>query len=792
MIAQRQGRQPGQAVPKVFGPPARKQTWQSPTVAHQPQLSPDDPPGRGDGPGQPANLVPATTVSFLLAVMTFAVFARALGNGFVNFDDTTYVTRNPQVQAGLTWKGTAWAFTTTCAANWHPLTWLSLQLDQQLYGLDPRGYHLTSVLIHCGNAVLAFLVLRSMTGSLWRSAIVAALFAVHPLRVESVAWVSERKDVLSVFFGLLTLLAYAWYAKRPGLGRYALVVLPFALGLLAKPMLVTLPCVLLLLDYWPLGRLAPAASGPPGGERFPACRLGRLLWEKVPLFVLAAASSVLTWHAQREGEAVQSLEALPAAARIGNALISYVAYLGKTVWPARLAAFYPHPHAGLSWAQAPAAGLLLAALTAAAVMAWRWRPYLIVGWLWYLGVLVPVLGLIQVGPQAMADRYTYLPHLGLFLLATWGIADLAGRWHARGVAVALAAALLVVFMACTWVQVGYWHDTVTLWTHTIAATRENGPAERLLGWELLERERFTAATRHFREALRLQPAEAQNHFALGYALEKQGEPEEALEYFRTAYQLDPGHDILRHRFAESANNLGGLLMKQGKPQEAAEHFREALDVDPDLGAAHYNLGVLLTAQGRPGQAIDHYHAALRDDPPQVEVVHYQLGRALAQRQRWAEAAACFRQAARLGFDTWQLHAALAFALQQQDQAGAAATEYQAARRLEPRWRQKANRLAWRLATHPEAGYRDGRWALELAAQACAATRDQDADFLDTLAAAYAETGCFDRAAATVKKALALASSSAGFPKEQVQKMRQRLQLYEKFQPFRDARRPGQA
>jgi Flp pilus assembly protein TadD len=525
------------------------------------------------------------------------------------------VKNNPHVQGAFSAANLTWAWTTTQAANWHPLTWLSLMLDTQLFGKGAWGYHLTNLLLHLANTLLLFGLLRRLTGATLRSALVAALFAVHPLHVESVAWVSERKDVLSTLFGFLTVWAYARYAEAPGLRRYLLVVLGLALSLMAKPMLVTLPFVLLLLDYWPMRRwrLAGAASddGTPPRSAVPA---GWLLLEKLPLLVLSAASSAMTVWAQRHGRAIQELAGLPLPARLSNALVSYVDYLRQTIWPSDLALFYPHPGANLPAWQVAGAALLVLAVTALALWGGRRWPYLLVGWLWYVGTLVPVIGLVQVGFQARADRYTYVPLIGIFLMLSWGLTDLARRWHGREVLACAAGLALICFTAITWSQTRYWHDSVTLWNHTLEVTEGNFIAHNNLGEILTEQGKAAEATRHFREALRIRPDSKEAHNNLGIIFINQGEAAEAIWHLREAVRLEPA-------YSDAHNNLGIALVNQGKAAEATRHFREAVRLKPDNSKYHNNLGGILIRQGKRAEAIQHFREAVRLEPGSREATH---------------------------------------------------------------------------------------------------------------------------------------------------------------------------
>jgi tetratricopeptide (TPR) repeat protein len=576
-----------------------------------------------------------------LAGLTLAAYAPVLGGGyeFLNIDDDEYVTDNPHVRGGLTGPGLGWALTTFHANNWHPLTWVSLQLDAELYGLDPRGYHATNLLLHAANALLLFAALRRLTGATGRSFCVAALFAVHPLHVESVAWVAERKDVLSTLFWMLTLLAYARYAERPGPVRYLPVVLALALGLAAKPMLVTLPCVLLLLDYWPLRRLCrwPEGPSPWGGPAGPA---GRLVAEKLPLFALAAACCVLTFLAQVNTR--HSLN-LPPGVRLANALVSYATYPLQMVWPRDLAAFYPHPRASLGPAAVAGAAVLLAAGTALAWWLRRRRPYVAVGWLWYLGTLVPVIGLVQVGHQAHADRYTYVPLVGLFLLLVWGAGDAVERLRVPRLAAGLgAAAVLAACVGLTRGQLSYWTDSLVLWRHAYAVTPDN-------------------PFPHFGQAL---------------ALEARGQYAEAEEQYRLAVTMRPHPPQFRTAY-------GVFLQKRRRPREARRQFEAALRGNPDDPVAHWHLGVLCDAAGRPEEARRHYAAVLRAQPGNADA-HYNLGMYFQRRRRWDEARRHFAAAARSRPGDAEAHAHLGVVLMMQSRLARAREELARAAELDPR------------------------------------------------------------------------------------------------------------
>ena len=470
---------------------------------------------------------PYILIGVLLAAITVAVFARTSSNGFLLFDDGDYVTNNGAVLSGLTWEGVKWAFQTTMNANRHPLTWISLMADYQVWGLNPTGFHLTNLLLHIANVLLLFAVLSRLTKSPWRSGFVAALFAVHPLHVESVAWVAERKDVLSAFFWMLTMLAYIRCVERPSLARRMLVIVLYALGLMAKPMLVTLPFVLLLLDYWPLRRFKGAGSA-----------FG-LLWEKLPLFGLSAISCYVTLVAQMQGHTVAALELLPFGARAANAVVSYVAYILKTVWPSHLAVVYPHPITTLPEWQVVGSTVLLIAVTFLVVRAARSRPYLAVGWLWYVVTLVPVIGLVQVGDQAMADRYTYIPLIGLFIMAAWGIGEWEkGRVGEREMGVA-AVGVIAALMVVAWIQVGYWHDDFTLNRHGLAVTKGNYQLHLNLACALHQKKEYDEAEREYKEAIRIRPMLIQAHSNLALLYYTRGRYAEAWKEIHECERFGP-------------------------------------------------------------------------------------------------------------------------------------------------------------------------------------------------------------------------------------------------------------
>ncbi len=531
---------------------------------------------------------PVWLLALLLGLVTISIYWPATSHDFVNYDDPDYVTANVHAQSGLTRESIIWAFSNPVVANWHPLTMLSHMLDCQIYGLKPGGHHLTNVLLHGVNTVLVFLFLRRLTGAIWRSAMVAALFGLHPLHVESVAWVAERKDVLSTLFGLLCLMAYARYAEMPKVQSpmskigipasryYWLAWIFFALGLMSKVMLVTVPFVLLLLDYWPLGRFKPSILN------FQPSTIWRLVKEKIPFFALAAVASVVAYAVQQHSGAMQTIEHLPLAARAGNALISYCRYPGKLFWPADLAVFYPYPgHWPLE--QVLLAGGLIIGISVLFFAQRARYPCLLVGWLWYCGTLVPVIGLVQVGGQSMADRYTYIPSLGLLILVIWGVYELTQRWRYQDTASWVAgSAAIVLCIGLTRQQLGYWQDSEALYRHALAVTEHNYLARHNLGIALYRKGQTDEAISQYREALRLKPDYAEAHYNLGAALGKKGLTDEAIIQFQEALRLKPD-------YAEAYNNLGTALGMKGQIDEAILQFQEALRLKPDYAEARHNL-----------------------------------------------------------------------------------------------------------------------------------------------------------------------------------------------------------
>jgi tetratricopeptide (TPR) repeat protein len=519
--------------------------------------------------------------------------------GFVRFDDPMYVSENPHIVNGVTFSALRWAFTSGYAANWHPVTWLSHMADVQVFAFDAGAHHIMNVLLHAVTTALLFGTLFRMTGALWRSAFVAALFGLHPIHVESVAWVAERKDVLSAFFWMLTLWAYVTYVRQPRASRYVWVVVAFALGLMSKPMVVTLPFALLLLDVWPLERFDLGAGW--------WSSVRPLVREKLPLFALSVVSSAITVVVQREGGTVASSVRLPLIERLGNALIAYVAYIGKTLWPLHLAAYYPYPRS-LSTTSVVASALLLVAASLAVMRVRRRHPYLPVGWLWYLGTLIPAIGIVQVGTQAMADRYTYIPLIGIFIILAWGIPDILSRWSWwRIPSAAVATGTLLLCAVIARAQVHYWQSSTTLWMHALDVTTDNYAAHTYYGNALAARGDVERAIAEYTEAIRIRPDYPEAHNNLGPALARQGKIDDAIAQFAEAIRLRP-------MYADARNNLGVALASQGKFNEAIAQYTEALRLDPDHARAHGNLGLALRARGQPADAIREFKIALRMNP----------------------------------------------------------------------------------------------------------------------------------------------------------------------------------
>jgi protein O-mannosyl-transferase len=683
----------------------------------------------------------------LLAAATFAAFAGVLRNGWMLLDDPAYVTENPHVTTGLTLRGLAWFLHEPHGGNWHPLTSLSHMLDVQLFGLAPAGHHAVSLALHLLNVLLLVIVLRRLTGAWWRSLLVGALFGLHPLRVESVAWVAERKDVLSALFFLLTLEAYRRWVARPGVGRYALVVAGLALGLMSKPMLVTLPFVLVLLDVWPLGRLRGGPSAPAlARSSAPARPLAGLLAEKWLLFTLAAVSAVVTFVVQRQSGAVAATATIGLPERVGNAALSCWRYIGMALWPAALSPFYPFP-ASVDPAAVCAAIGGLAAVTALALRQGRGRPYLAIGWFWYLGTLVPVLGLVQVGMQGAADRYTYVPIIGLLVAVVWGVGDLlAGRRSAQRVAAAGVVLVLMALGVATARQVALWKDTRTLFTHAARVTGESVVVEQVLG------SAFEADTQRV----------------------------EAIRHLRRAVELAPGYVDARY-------NLGVVLTREGQTDEAIRQFRRVIELNPAYLEAFYGLGLAAESQGRWDEAAAFYRRVLQQRTDWDYRPLRQLGIVTAQQGHVTEGLELLRRAVALAPADARTHLAMAVALLLLSDRDAEAAEHlRLAVRHAPMNSEALNGLAWLLATSPDAAVRDGREAERLAERAVRTGGGLDPNLLDTQAAAQMAAGQRGAAVATARRALELAERAGADTLASA--IRGRLASYEEGRAWVDSAR----
>ena len=757
------------------------------------------------------------TLSGFLLLAVGLVFGQTVRSGFVNFDDGLYVYENAHVLHGLSPREIVWAFTHLHAGYWIPLCWLSFMADNQFFGPGASGYHLTNVLLHAATTVLLFLVLRRMSGRSWPSATVAALFAVHPLHVESVAWVTERKDLLSGLCFVLALGAYDRYVRGPSSrGRYAAVVLFFVLGLMAKPMLVTLPVVLLLLDYWPLGRFSGGADSNPTPPRCNGAEADGngpsrfsvpldLIREKIPLFALAAVFCLVT--AATEGKEASS-NSLAFPWRVANALVSYVAYLDQLFCPLNLAAFYPHPEANLPLWKVAAAAAVLAGISAAAFISWRRYPYLLMGWLWYGVTLLPVIGLMQVGGQAMADRFTYLPQIGLYLALVWGAADVCRCWPYRRWLCGLTPVLLLVAsMACAWRQTSFWRDSETLWNHTLACTSRNTVAHNILACAFASRGQFDAAILQFRRALEIKPDYALAHQNLGNTLNRLSRFDEALSHFRAAARLQPDSAQLRAGigtvlarlgrcdealaeyakaleiepgFAMGHNNMGNILLDLGRQDEALAHYRQAAKINPNFAMAHYNLAKLLVGRGDLDEALWHYQQLVRIDP-NSSLAHDGLGAALSRMSRFGESLARCRQLLEVNPRDTAARCNMGAAWAECGQFEKALACYRRAVELQPDSVPAQVKLAWLRATCPLASLRDGREAIEHALQASQLCQDAQAQVLETLAAAYAEAGWFPEAVATANKAVELAERQ--HDRASAERLRAQLALFQAGKPF---------
>jgi tetratricopeptide (TPR) repeat protein len=701
----------------------------------------------------------------VLVLSTMAVYWQVRNFDFVNYDDNDYVYENPDISNGLSYDSFIRAFTIPHVGNWLPLTWLSFILDCQLFGLNPGRMHVVNLLFHIANTLLLFTLLKKMTGSLWPSAFVAAAFALHPMHVESVAWITERKDVLSCFFLLLTLAAYTSYIKRPTAVRYIGTLALFELGLLAKPMLVTLPLLLLLLDYWPLGRIDTRGM------------LYRRIVEKTPFFVLSAISGAVTFFVQKGGGSVADVNIVDFPYRAANAFVSYAKYIGKLFWPYDLALFYPLDIRTIQLWQAAACALLLAGITIFMLCFCRTRKYMIVGWLWFIIALIPVIGLIQSGAQAMADRYTYISYTGLFILVAWVVPELLSKLPYGRSIIGISAAIALMAMGITsHKQASYWKDSFTLFSHAIEVTPNSYVAYNNRGDSYIKRGRLQEAMADFSRSIELRPDNAVAYNNRGFIYGQLGRWQEAMEAYDKAIEIDPA-------YADAYINMGVAYGTLGRWQEAMEVSTLALKVRPDRVKAYNNRGVSYHKLGRYQEAIEDYLRAIKLKPDYTEAYN-NLGSAYCDLGQWQEAVEACQHAINIQPDYANAHYNLANGLRANGRLDEAVDHYRQALKLSPDWPDPMNSLALLMATNPGVRSRDTNEAVRLACRACELTSYKNPVFLGTLAAAYASAGKFSEAVDMAKKAINLADA-AGQP-QLGDIIRHHLSFYEQGKPYIEA------
>ena len=753
-------------------------------------------------------------VCLLLTVATLALYFPVIHFDFVTFDDPEYVFENPGIKQGISTKSLTWAFTTTHAGNWHPLTWISHTLDWTLFGANAGGHHFTNVILHLASTLILFFTLRRMTGAIWRSGFVAALFALHPLHIESVAWVSERKDVLSALFWMLTMLFYARYVTiradaenhltRAAVFNYTFAVIAFALGLLAKQMLVTLPFVLLLLDIWPLKRRSAVNFR----------EFLKLFLEKIPFFAITGIFIPVAIWAQKVGNAVVSSDVIPLDRRIENIMVSYFRYFAKMVWPTKLSVFYPYPDI---WpiSMFVSAAMFLIVGWAIAIWQLKRRPFIFVGWSWFLGVLVPVIGLLQIGSQSMADRYSYIPLIGLFIAISWGVCELEAKGRAWRRVVVIGMCGLVA--GCTLMsarQLPNWKNSVALYESGLASSEKNITLHMNLGSTFLEEGKTNAALEQYTAVLKINPVDPLTHGNLARIYAAQGDWDRAVQHYETALLADPRNARLHNTYGfslakrdkldeavqhfqaaldskpdlvQAAFNLGDALRRQGKTEEAIAAFERGLQIDPNDSAAHLNLGTLLLSKDRNSEAEAHFREALRLQPDFAQA-HHNLAMALLAEEKTnssiplqVEAKLHFREAIRLNTNNAIAHAQLAFLANKENDVSESVREYRAALNINPEWPDVLNNLAWILATDPDPKVRNGDEAVRLAERACQLVGFKTPMFIGTLAAAYAEAGNFEKAIEMGDAAYQTANSAG--QTEVAEKNLELLKLYRAGQPY---------
>lgn len=710
-----------------------------------------------------------------LVGLTWLVFGQTLSHGFVNYDDEIYVYENARVTAGLSSQNVLWAFTHSVCYNWHPLTVISHMLDSQLYGLNAWGHHFTNVLLHTVAVILLFLVLRQMTGAMWRSAFVAAVFAIHPTHVESVAWIAERKDVLSAVLFMLTLAAYARYVRTVSLSAYFIVLLLFTFGLMAKPMLVTLPFVLLLLDYWPLKRFAPpplTKSTRSHKVERPA-NIGRILFEKIPLLFLSIASCIATAIAQRH--VIDPIDKLSLIERLGNAAVATVIYVRQMMLPIDLSAFYPHPRHSLSIGLIAAAGMLLIAISVSAFLLRRRQPYFFTGWYWFAGMLVPVIGLVQVGTQAHADRYTYLPQIGLYILVAWFVADVSTSWRNRRIVLVPAMLLILATLTgCAWKQTTYWRDSRSLWMHALAVDPANDAAHIALADIALRENRLDEAVFHAQKALEIRPDSADAHSNLAIALSGKRQTDQARIEFQKVLETSPTRPRVHY-------NLATLFLEKGDLDHAIAEFEEELKIQPQFVEAHNNLGTALTRKGELDDALAHFEKGLQLDPRRPKV-HYNIATILLRKGHRDQAIAHLEKELEINPSSVEAHNDLGTAWLQEGRINAAIIQWQKTLELQPKNLNAHCYLAWIFATFPDDSIRNGTRAVALAERALQLSGERDPRIYQLLAAAYAESGLFSQAIEIAERGSGLAAGEGNLALANT--LEANLDLYRRNIPLR--------
>jgi len=671
-----------------------------------------------------------------IVIATLIAYEPIRHNGFVSYDDSKYITQNPDIKAPITWQSLGRAFIKPHFHMWHPLTTITHMLDYQLFGLNPLGHHLVSLLLHIVNTMLLFQILVNMTGSIWTSAFVAAVFVLHPIQVESVAWAAERKTVLSGLFWLLTMAAYIRYTRKPSAGRYILLLLVFGLCILTKPVVVTLPAALLLLDYWPLDRVkwSRQIKRLPKEKDQQEVSVWRLIIEKIPLFVLSAILSAITFAVQQQGGAVITLEKWPLDIRIANMFVSYIRYIGKVIWPSRLAVLYPSLRSNLPKATVGICVLLFILISAFSIYIGRRRKYIAMGWLWYVGTLVPVIGLVQAGVQAMANRYMYIPMLGLLIIIAWAVKDfVANRPRCKKIMAVLAAVVLLSAIILTRTQVRYWRNSMALFEYALKVTENNATAENNYGALLFEAGRLDEAVLHLSKAVRISQSFFEARYNLGQSLLKQGKPSEAIACF---------NELIKHKqdSAQVYYHLAMALIMQKKYDDAIEYLDKSLTLDPQFSEAHREIGTLLLARGKINEAIPHLNEALR-----------------------------------MGINKAKIYAYLGTAYNQLGKYELAIRNWSRAAELKPDSADVLNNLAWLLATVEDSTIQDANKAIEFAQRACELTEYKEPAILDTLAVAYAAAGRFTDAVTTAEQAVSAAKARG--QENMVSEIQSRIELY---------------